>query len=141
MSPISGWGVSDPLSSLPSLHLIQPCYRAEVGVPCPSQVWLWCYWPDGGPGAQTRKPPCALRAKDSERVNIYYLPNRNEAQLGLPSQGSQMSMEGRKRSGGSGVRGFCHTWYLAWGHAAGLLPASSWVSLDLGVPLGSSPSP
>lgn len=35
--------------------------------------------PDGGPGAQTRKPVHALLAKDAKTVNIYYLLNGNRA--------------------------------------------------------------
>ena len=101
----------------------------------PEQRWVCPALARGGSGAagrmgvQVRKQGShclPLRAKDSERVNIYYLPDGSEARLGLPPQGSQMGMEGRKCLGWwGGVRGFCSTWYPAWDHAAGLLPASS----------------
>lgn len=75
---LSGWGVSALLpSSLPP-HLA-PGQRWMLW---PGWAWLWCLQPDGGPGAQTRKLLRASQAKDSERVNIYYLPNGNRVQRG-----------------------------------------------------------
>lgn len=122
---VSGWSVSDPLSSPPSLRHIQPCPRAE-GLPCPGQVWLWGCWPAGGPGVQTRKLLRASWAKDSESIFVICQMEMKR------SQGFLLRVLSRARrrenawdGGGEGVaRGVCRTRDPAQGHAAGvfLLP-------------------
>lgn len=82
---ISGWSVSDPLSSPPSLYHIQPCPRAGVcpgvsrgsALPWPGvALLLLAGW---GSRCANTEATHASWAKDSERVNIYYSPDGSEA--------------------------------------------------------------
>lgn len=127
---VSGWSVSEPLSSPPSLRHIQPYPRTE-GLPFPSQVWLWGCWPAGGPGVQTRKPLRASWAKDSESIFVICQMEMKRSQgFLLRALSRARRRENAWDSGGEGaVWVVCRTWEPAQGHAAGCLPASSRVSL------------
>lgn len=88
------WGVCDPLFSLSAATM--SCWApGQRWVPCTDRAWLWCRWPDGGPGVQTRKPLHASWSEDMGSVNIYYLPKGNKAWLGPPPpEGAQMGAVG-----------------------------------------------
>lgn len=53
---------------LPAWEQFPHCPTTTLG-PFLCRAWPWC-WPDGGPGAQTRKSPRARRAKDT-RESIF----------------------------------------------------------------------
>lgn len=124
---ISGWGVSDPLFSLSAATM--SCWApGQRWVPCTARAWLWCHWPDGGPGVQTRKPLHASRSEDMRSVNIYYLPKGNKARLGPPPpQGAQMGAVGATLPAAScSLRGGFRPGHLLWTHSLSVKWESQW---------------